>query len=62
MTYRRASSPPLKRRSHSEFALCHDPVSILGPISPDSTACSPRNFKHCHHIVANRALKLRRVI
>ena len=49
MTYRRVTSPPLNHRSHSELALCHDPVPISGPISPDSTACSSRNFKHRHH-------------
>ena len=32
------ASPPLKCRSRSELALCHAPA----PISPDTTACSPR--------------------
>ena len=32
------ASPPLKCRSRSELALCHDPA----PISPVITACSPR--------------------
>ena len=44
------ASPPLKCRSRSELALCHAPA----PISPDTTACSPRTSAPHRHLQSAR--------